>query len=124
MPRAMHPCASCGQPVRGRCTACRQRTDQRRGTSHQRGYDKQHRLRFRAAVLARDPVCVCTNTDHSHGPRCTSPAVHADHYPLDRRELVARGMDPNDPRHGRGLCHPCHSAETARYQPGGWNRPT
>jgi 5-methylcytosine-specific restriction protein A len=47
--------------------------------------------------------------------------VHADHWPLSRRQLAAQGMNPNDPKHGRGLCTPCHSRETARDQPGGWN---
>ncbi|WP_433406947.1 hypothetical protein [Streptomyces sp. CA-146814] len=48
--------------------------------------------------------------------------MHADHWPLSKRELVARGLDEHDPRRGRGLCHSCHSSETARHQPGGWNR--
>jgi 5-methylcytosine-specific restriction protein A len=47
--------------------------------------------------------------------------VHADHWPLSRRELTEQGLDPDDPRHGRGLCARCHSSETARHQPGGWN---
>lgn len=48
------------------------------------------------------------------------PAVIADHYPLSRKELLARGLDPDDPRHGRGLCKRCHDQETADRQPGGW----
>jgi 5-methylcytosine-specific restriction protein A len=48
--------------------------------------------------------------------------VHADHWPLSRRELVEQGLDPDDPKHGRGLCTSCHSRSTAREQPGGWNR--
>ncbi|MER7155437.1 holin, partial [Streptomyces lydicus] len=62
--------------------------------------------------------------DESHGnpTPCGQRSAHADHYPLSRRELVARGDDPDDPRHGRGLCGPCHSSETAQHQPGGWNQ--
>ncbi|WP_228637251.1 hypothetical protein [Microtetraspora sp. AC03309] len=45
----------------------------------------------------------------------------ADHWPLDRRELVRRSLDPDDPKHGRGLCKSCHDGSTAQRQPGGWN---
>ena len=31
------------------------------------------------------------------------------------------GLNPNDPRYGRGLCGSCDSAQTAIRQPGGWN---
>lgn len=95
-----------------RCDTHTRAADRARGTAAQRGYNAAHR-RFRDAVLARDPWCrLCR----------TAPSTVADHYPLDRRELQARGLDPNDPTHGRGLCHRCHSSETARLQPGGWNR--
>ena len=53
---------------------------------------------------------------------CGQVATVADHYPDDRRALVAKGLDPNDPDHGRGLCASCHSKETAKFQPGGWNQ--
>ena len=125
MPRALHPCTGCGLPTRGtgRCPPCKDKAEARRGTATERGYDTQHRTRFRAAVLAKHPVCQCTrNGQHDHGPTCTRESRHADHYPHDRRELVARGEDPNNPAHGRGLCHRCHSAETALLQPGGWNQ--
>ncbi|WP_018350961.1 hypothetical protein [Longispora albida] len=50
-------------------------------------------------------------------------SAHADHYPLSLRELIEAGVDPHgDPALGRGLCHGCHSSETARLQPGGWHR--
>lgn len=96
----------------GRCDEHRRQAEARRGTARQRGYDRRHECQFRRAVLARDPMCVICGK---------APARHADHHPLSRRELVERGEDPNDPRHGRGLCGPCHSAETAQHQPGGWN---
>jgi 5-methylcytosine-specific restriction protein A len=76
-----------------------------RPSAARRGYDQAHR-QFRTAVLTRDPVCVW--------PDCTSAATEADHYPLSRRELVARGMNPNDPQHGRGLCKSHHSHDTAQ----------
>ncbi|MDT0477387.1 holin [Streptomyces sp. DSM 41014] len=108
-------CSTPGCPeytAQGRCPDCRAAADQARGGARARGYGRAHEG-FRAAVLARDPECVlCHN----------APSVHADHWPIDRRELVRRGDDPNDPQHGRGLCQPCHSTETAREQPGGWNR--
>ncbi|MEU1497004.1 holin [Streptomyces sp. NPDC005732] len=108
---------------RGKCEDHRREAEQQRGTARRRGYGKQHEQRFRPGVLAKDPTCVCTNEGHGHdGARCGQPSVHADHWPLSRRQLVEQGHDPDDPRHGRGLCGPCHSSETAREQPGGWNR--
>lgn len=112
-------CSRCGKPTVGRCQRClaisRQRSDTRRGDATQRGYGGEHRTRFRPAVLAKDPACVLCHQQ---------PSTVADHWPQSRRELEAAGEDPNDPRHGRGLCHPCHSKATAANptQRGGWNR--
>lgn len=92
-----------------RCEGCERAADARRGTAHQRGYGGRH-VMFRRKVLRRDKACVL----------CGSPASEADHWPLDRRTLVLRGLDPNDPAYGRGLCSPCHKAETSVRQPGGW----
>lgn len=97
----------------GRCDDCRSEAEQRRGSARQRGYGRGHETRFRPGVLARDPVCVLCGQ---------APSVHADHHPMSRRELTDAGLDPNDPRHGRGLCQRCHSSETATHQPGGWNQ--
>lgn len=84
-----------------------------------------HLRRFRPGVLRRDPYCCC---DLDHAPHGVSPcgqsSTDADHWPLSRRELIAAGLDADDPARGRGLCHRCHSAVTARLQPGGWHRPT
>lgn len=78
-----------------------------------KGYStKGHRIRFRIGVLQRDPICVVCQVAQS---------TEADHYPLGRDELLTQGLDPDDPRHGRGLCSPCHKRETAAHQPGGWN---
>jgi 5-methylcytosine-specific restriction protein A len=105
----------------GRCSEHRREAEQRRGSARQRGYGKKHETRFRPGVLARDPRCVCTDEDHGHGSPCGQQSVHADHWPLSRRELTTAGKDPDDPANGRGLCQPCHSSETAVHQPGGWN---
>lgn len=83
----------------------RAHSDNKRGTARQRGYDEDHAEKFRAVVLNRDDwTCVL----------CGADATDADHYPQTRRELLAAGLNPNDPRYGRSLCHQCHSAHTAR----------
>jgi len=51
-----------------------------------------------------------------------APSVVADHWPLDQRQLIAAGLDPNDPVHGRGLCDSCDRTDKAGRQPGGWHR--
>ncbi|GAA4933979.1 5-methylcytosine-specific restriction protein A [Nonomuraea thailandensis] len=96
----------------GRCDDCRADAEAQRGTAAERGYGAGHRDRFRPGVLRKHPVCVLCRARRSK---------HADHYPLSRRQLEAQGLDPNDPKHGRGLCDTCHGQETARRQPGGWN---
>lgn len=94
----------------GTCATCKATADDRPSAS-MRGYNREHRERFRAGALAKDPVCVLCHRE---------PATRADHWPLSRRELVAAGLDPNDPQHGRGLCASCDSTQTARRQPGGF----
>ncbi|MFB7354844.1 holin [Streptomyces gardneri] len=97
-------------PPSAKCAPHDKRRPRRSPSS--KGYNAEHVQRFRAGVLERDITCVlCT----------TAPATQADHYPLSKRELQARGLDEHDPRRGRGLCASCHSRETARHQPGGWN---
>ena len=124
MPRALKTCSTPGCPelvTTGRCPDCRAKAETQRGTAAQRGYDSRHRRAFRTAVLRRDPLCVCTNQAHGHGPACLRPSRHADHHPRSRRELETAGLNPNDPQHGRGLCGTCHSKHTSAEQPGGWN---
>ena len=89
------------------------RTEANRPNARARGYDQTHAKRFRSVVLQRDPVCVLCKQQ---------PSVHADHHPRTRAELTRLGEDPNDPRHGRGLCSSCHSTETARHD-GGYGNP-
>lgn len=103
----------CGRRVKryGKCEAClaahRRRDDANRGNSHSRGYGGDHQT-FREGVLWNcRGQCVI--------PGCGEIATVADHYPRSRRELVAAGEDPNDPRFGRGLCkhhHDQHTGET------------
>ena len=99
----------------GRCPDCRAQVARtRRATDPmQRAYTSPRHRRFRRLVLKRDPQCVL----------CGAVASVADHYPVSRRDLVAQGLDPDDPARGRGLCASCHGRETATNpdQAGGWN---
>ena len=124
MPRAKRVCSTPRCPevtTGGRCPAHRAQAEQARGTAAQRGYGNRHREAFRAAVLTRQSLCVCTDQAHGHGPRCLRPSTVADHHPLSVRELITMGLDPTHPDHGRGLCKNCHDKHTAHTQPGGWN---
>jgi 5-methylcytosine-specific restriction protein A len=117
MARGLRVCSTPGCPnltPGGKCDGCQAKAEQQRGTSTQRGYGHKHRTLFRPRVLARaNYICeLCQR----------NVATVADHHPLSRRELVDAGMNPNDPRHGRALCKPCHDRETAVNQPGGWNQ--
>ena len=120
MPRGLHPCATPGcpeliPPATTRCPTCSQAKakhyDSRRESQTVRGYSSTGHRRFRRRVLDSDPLCVI----------CGDVATVADHWPIDRRELIDQGLDPNDPKRGRGLCASCHGRETAVHQPGGWN---
>jgi 5-methylcytosine-specific restriction protein A len=126
MPRAMKTCSTPRCPnlvTAGRCATCTTAAEQARGNATSRGYGGRHRRHFRRGVLRRDPLCVCVDQAHGHGPQCLVPSTVADHWPHDRRELVRLGLDPDDPQHGRGLCATCHNQHTSRAQPGGWHAP-
>lgn len=114
MVRAMRICPTAGCPeitAGGRCPACLTRAERRRGTASQRGYDGRWRTR-RAAYLRANPICELDG----------AIASVADHYPLSRRELLARRVsDPDADHRLRPLCASCHNKETAINQPGGWN---
>lgn len=98
----------------GRCEDCQRKAEQQRGSAADRGYSGKAWRFARGVVLRRDPVCVLCGVRFS---------TVADHWPVSRRDLVAMGIaDPDAPHRLRGLCGPCHSSETAREQPGGWNR--
>lgn len=95
----------------GRCPE--HNREARRARTDNAVYSSTGHRTFRRQVLTRDPICVLCRTNR---------ATVADHHPHSRRELEAAGLNPNDPRYGRGLCHPCHSIETANNptQRGGW----
>lgn len=94
-----------------RCPGCAKTAD-RAHWARTRAYSSKAHREFRAAVLHKDPICVLCHLAIS---------TVADHYPKGREDLIQLGMNPDDPRHGRGLCKRCHDTETARNQPGGWN---
>jgi 5-methylcytosine-specific restriction protein A len=105
MPRApLRPCRHPGCPEltdRGYCLPHRhtnyQQDGQRRGSAARRGYDRHHQ-RWRALVLARDPLCrACLAVGLS------TPSDTADHrIPLERGGTWAI-------ENGQGLCTPCHN---------------
>ncbi|GLP75674.1 hypothetical protein TUM20983_27840 [Mycobacterium antarcticum] len=89
----------------GLCQRHYSQNDRQRGTSAQRGYGQDHR-NARAVVLARDPICAIDG--------CHEPSTVADHWPKERRTIVAEGGNPNAPECMRGLCAPHHSSLPAR----------
>lgn len=99
--------------ARAKRIATQRRTDAQRPTARQRGYNTDHEHLFRQPVLQRDPTCVICHQ---------APSTHADHWPLTRRQLITQGLNPNDPRHGRGLCPSCHATHTATSD-GGYGNP-
>lgn len=132
MPKAMRVCScigclshsgSCPELVQsGRCGRCNRTAEQQRGSSTQRGYGGRTWRVRRRATLRRDPLCVCHDASHGHGPQCLSPSTVADHWPRSRRDLVAAGIrDPDTLNLLRGICKPCHDRHTAATTPGGWN---
>lgn len=110
MPRAPKPCLDCGAPTRAtRCPDCERRyqraIDSARPGARARGYDTAWE-RTRRRYLRQHPWCVV----------CGQPATDVDH--IDG--LGPNGPRGHDPTNLRPLCHPHHSARTARDQPGGW----
>lgn len=122
---AYRVCSTPGCPtlheLGGRCPDCRAAADRQRRPDGNPYSTKGHRVVFREGVLARHPRCVCTDPAHGHTGPCSAESTVADHFPIERRDLVEQGLDPNDPKRGRGLCKPCHDLHTAATSPGGWN---
>lgn len=106
---SVHGCPEIYDGKHSRC-ATHRRVARARRTGNRVYSTPAHRA-FRAAVIQRDPICVACGQAFS---------TVADHYPRDRRTLVDLGMNPNDPKHGRGLCAPCHNKHTAATTPGGF----
>ena len=110
--KPLNPCSTpgCSNLVaHGRCAEHEKQAEKQRGSADKRGYGTRWQ-RIRKAYLYRHPWCTL----------CGAMATVADHYPLSRRELVARGADPDAPSNLRPLCATCHNRETAQHQPGGW----
>lgn len=97
----------------GACPTCRAQGDRARRPNGNPYASTGHRS-FRRAVLQRDPLCVCTGECGHHDTPCLAPSVVADHWPIERRDLIELGLDPDDPKRGRGFCVRCHNAKTAR----------
>lgn len=117
MPRAARTCTTCPAVITSgsKCAACTARAraaSDRKRRPDGNPYATAGHQRFRAAVLARDPIC--TVCGHAW-------STVADHHPTSRADLIAQGHDPNDPSRGRGVCKRCHDRETAQHQPGGWH---
>ena len=115
-------CASLIQ-AGSRCDNCRKAQDMQR-RPHGNPYNTRGHQWFRSRVLARDPRCTCTGQCGRHTGLCGKPSTVADHYPTERVDLIAMGLDPNDPQYGRGICKACHDAKTARSKPAGFNDKT
>lgn len=117
-------CANIIDDTESKCLECRRRKDRRR-TRVRNPYNTAGHQGFRRQVLARDPRCVCPGAvDHDgcgkHVGMCARPSTVADHYPYERTELIELGLNPNDPRYGRGLCARCHDTKTGLTRPSGF----
>ena len=106
---------------RGKCPECAAKAESKRRPNGNPYSTSAHRLGFRAPVLAMQPYCQCAGDCARHVGLCAQPSTVADHWPTERRDLVDAGLDPNDPRYGRGLCVTCHNRWTAQSSPGGWH---
>ena len=112
----VHVCSSAGCAVvhdgKGKCPACTARsraTQDRVRRPDGNPYTGRGHAKFRAAVLRKDPICT----------ECgVSPSTVADHHPVERVDLIARGLDPNDAQYGRGVCKPCHDRKAGHMY--GW----
>ena len=109
-------CTAPGCPTihngQGKCPDCERRAraqqDKRRRPAGNPYANHGHQA-FRNAVLDRDPICVVCNL---------APSVVADHHPVERVDLIAQGLDPNDAQYGRGCCKACHDQKAGSMY--GW----
>lgn len=113
-PRPVRECRHAGCRELTRCGFCdahaqdRHRDDPRRGSSAQRGYDARHR-RWRAMILARDPICVDPYGRHARDG-IVVPSTVADHIVPLRPD----GAGDWSLENGRGLCAACHGERNIR----------
>ncbi len=114
MPRKpLTPCSQPGCPELTSGGPCEAHKAQREAQREERGTSARglRWVRRRKAYIYSNPWCLL----------CGRAATVADHYPLSRKQLVAKGVaDPDAFAHLRPLCVPCHNRETAKHQPGGW----
>lgn len=82
-----------------------------RPSASEQGYGARWR-KVRDPFIAANPICV----------DCGAPSTDADHAPVSRRDLIARGVaDPDAWEHLQARCHPCHSRRTVLVD-GGWGK--
>jgi len=79
--------------------ARQQSYDRQRGTPVERGYGADHR-KWRAAILARDPICRACGSE---------PSTFADHI-----RPLSQGGAKLDLANGQGMCSRCHQAKRGR----------
>lgn len=107
------PCSVPGCPeltTGGRCKDHQQQANKQRASRGGAVYTTRWQ-RIRKEFLYANPWCAL----------CGRAANVADHFPLSRRELMAKGeVNPDSTKHLRSLCANCHNRETARNQPGGF----
>ena len=75
----------------GTCPTCRAQGDRARRPNGNPYASAGHRA-FRRAVLQRDPLCVCTGECGHHDTPCLAPSVVADHWPIERGDLLELGF--------------------------------
>lgn len=95
-----HRCTYCGKVITGACDCRRNETDNRRGSSAERGYGGRWQT-FRAWFLLHHPIC------NDCGVAPASDVHHV--QPL--RETPELQYDESN---CRALCHSCHAIRTAR----------
>nr|DAT23874.1 MAG TPA: HNH endonuclease bacteriophage, HNH Endonuclease, DNA.52A [Caudoviricetes sp.] len=116
----LKPCPTPGcpaliPPTTRACPECLKRV---RHTTDTKPYTSVGHRKARAKLLALHPYCQCEGCK-AHKGLCTQKATVADHFPLERFELIAEGKDPNDTRFMRALCKQCHDIKTAATRPAG-----
>jgi 5-methylcytosine-specific restriction protein A len=92
-------------PAGQRCTL-HPRPDLRPNAT-QRGYGSIDWRATRKRILLRDPLCVIGG--------CVEKSKAADHFPLERKQLLAMGVpDPDADHRLRGLCIRHHNQRSGR----------
>src|SRR4051794_8691645 len=110
VPRRRCTSPGCPNLAEGRCPYHQKLAGRQRDTwTELYGRDWPRR---RLEYLAEHPWCVL----------CGRMATTADHHPKGIRLLLKIGVsDPHADKYLRPLCTSCHSTETGKHQPGGWN---